>query len=124
MKRIATALFLLLAVSGCVGKSINNAIGASYVSIEAAAVSVQRECMNTVPNGPCHYTSLITTEEKDKIKVELQHAKDYTDDAALITAGGEGKSCTEAQQCLVLVNRILGSIEQLLMEREKQNADQ
>ena len=107
------SIFVIAALlSGCAG--IRNVIGSGALTVKTAAEIVQRECGNTVPDGPCLATSRITTTEKNEFKIRLQSAQDLLVDAAQLDSIGRGD---EAATKLETADAILAALEQILRQR-------
>lgn len=81
------AVLLVVLMASCA--NLSTSIGAAYVSIETAAETIQLECGNEVPGGPCRDTSMLDRGDVDSMKVDLQIAKDAVDDANRVYNAGE-----------------------------------
>lgn len=93
---------LILLLNACT--NLSNGIGAAYVSIETMAETIQMECGNAVPGGPCVSTSMLDRGDVDSMKVDLQRAKDAVDDANRIYNSGDSQAAVgqlEAAQAVL-----------------------
>lgn len=108
---VISALFL---IAGCA--STSNIIGASYIAIRDIAVTVREECGAQSPD-PCSPESVISTEDRDIIKDQLEVALSFVDDANLIRSGGNPVACDSVDECLNASRGILRSVESVLVAR-------
>ena len=108
--RLLATLLLCGLVWGCA--SGNNVIAGSALTVENVAETVQRACGNTVPDGPCRVGSLIETEEKAKIKLQLLAAQDLLEFAARTNTNAQARA-----DALGKADEILAAIELLLIQR-------
>ena len=118
----ATVLMLLLvfAASACVTPrpqidSVADAIAVSSADIKSIAQTVQNLCMNTVEDGPCAATSLMSTNTKDSFKRSLQDALDQVSTAKRLLAAGKA---VDANDKLALADAIIMAI-QIELERRQ-----
>ena len=94
--------------------NLGNAIGASYLTIQTVADTIKQECGNTVPDGPCTFDSVISTEEKNRYKGMLSAALDDIDAANGLYKAGD---VFEAGNYLDVASGVLQEIERQLVER-------
>lgn len=93
MTKFAGLLLACLFIAGCT--NLSNGIGAAYVSIETIAETIQMECGNTEPGGPCVSTSLLDRGDVDSMKTDLQRAKYAVDDANRVYNAGNPAAATD-----------------------------
>lgn len=110
MREAYAVLLIPLLLVGCVGA--NKIIAGGALTVKQAAVLVQSECRNTIPDGPCVATSRITTEEKNELKVRLQTALDL-----LAIASQTNTDAQSRADALGKVDEILATIEAVLVAR-------
>lgn len=82
-------LGFVLACASCATPTLTNTIDYSNVTITSIAETVLEECGNTVPDGECLPTSLITTEEKSGIKADLRTVAEMLDLAEISRLRGD-----------------------------------
>lgn len=109
-----------LLLAGCASTSFQDAIGAAYLTRTTVAEAVQRECGNTVPDGPCSPESAISTADKQRVKAMLVEVGGYLADARAIEAGRQGMSCSDKWACLEAASGVLDAVERILTERGMQ----
>ena len=109
----ATALFVLgLITTGC--QQLATGIGASYAIIETTAEAVQAECGNLEAGGDCVEDSLLNRRDVDRVKRDLQDAKDMVD---LANDAYNRDQRQEAADLLGRADGILNSIKGFLQAR-------
>lgn len=114
MRPVLAIIYVVLGLllSACV--SLSAGIGAAYVSIETMAETIQLECGNAEPGGDCVSTSLLERADVDRMKTELQRAKDAVDDAnRIFNAGNPG----EAVDHLDTARTVLAGVRTVLESR-------
>ena len=106
------ALVSVLFLIGC--SNLGASIAGGYTLIEHTAISIQQECGNLQPDGPCTVMSRISTEEKSRHKASLQLGKTMLDAAREDYADDQTGS---AKDSLAVVDRILAEIQRSLRAR-------
>lgn len=106
--RTLSGFLMAVLISGCaMFGSVSDSIGGAYVSIETLADTIQMECGNVVPGGPCRATSMLDRGDVDSMKVDLQRAKDTVDEANRIYNTGNVEG---AMSKLEVTQAILASL--------------
>ena len=89
MKYALLLSLLLLTACTTQPQSVSDAIGAGYLSIDAAAQTVSNLCRQTEVNGPCEEGALLTTEQKDDARAALLKATTALDEARVMYTIGD-----------------------------------
>lgn len=81
MKRLATLCLVFLVGCGAIPErpeidGIAKGIAVAAADLEAVAVTTRQLCGNTVPDGPCASTGLISTATKTDLKERIQDGLD------------------------------------------------
>lgn len=100
---------IALLITACA--SVGDSIGGAYVSIETIAETVQMECGNVNPGDECRAGSALNREDVDRIKAQLQSAKNATDEANRLYMAHDG---TGALTKLELTQSLLAIIRSTL----------
>ena len=104
----------VLIFSGCASPTLTRSIDYSNITITSIAETVREECGNTVPDGDCLPTSLITTDEKNGIKADLLRAAETLDLAEIARIRGDADTAANRIDAARL---LLSQVRQYLEER-------
>lgn len=118
MKILIVAVLIL---AGCVAPSgptpsFADMLGASYMTVDAVADATYRRCQNEVPGGPCAPHALISTEQKEDVRMALEHALDALDTARALHLEG---ATDDAMATLQRAQALLATVEQALLRAEQ-----
>ncbi len=102
-------LLTALVLTGCANHA--ERIADASATVESIAQTVQAECGNTQPGGPCTSGSLIDTETKNEVRDDLRQVVDLLQDAnrMLLTdeRGRAGRTLDRVESLLVELALIL-----------------
>jgi hypothetical protein len=92
-----TLVLSLLLLTACTTQpqSVSDAIGAGYLSIDAAAQTVSNLCRQTEPRGPCEEGALLTTAQKDDARTALLQATTALDEARTLYTLGDTENAQD-----------------------------
>ena len=117
MRNLLAAIGCAVLLSACtIGSGGPNQALATASMTGAEITRLTRQlCGNTVPNGPCAPGAVITTEEKNSIKLKISQAREAVGIANELKRAGDD---TGAQTKLQQADAVLAFIEQLLLARQ------